>query len=180
MTRISQINIKYEPAEDRLLLRMTSTGPEGLAEYRLWLTRRFVRLMWGALDKALARDVETDPRVRPESRQALRQFQEEAALSDADFKTPYAGEQAAREPLGPAPILVTRLQIKDAGEGRHSFTFAGEQGRGIAITLAAAMVHSVRKLLADTARGAQWDLGLDLYAKSVPADAPGAPPRTLN
>lgn len=180
MTQLNQINVSYNVAEDRMLLRMTAQASEGMAEFRLWLTRRFVRLMWKAMEQVLDRDTAKNPAVMPDSRQALRQFEEEAALSSADFETPYtAGEQVVA-PLGEEPVLVTRLQIRAAEGDRKFFQLSGAEGRGITLTLAPAMIHSLRKLLADVAARAEWNLELTPVGTPAVAEAPQADSRTLN
>ena len=81
--RLRQINIDYDAENDRLLMRIgTSDG----AELRLWLTRRYVKLLWPLLVK-LAEDA--SPRIRtqanPEARKALLGLEHEQALARADF-----------------------------------------------------------------------------------------------
>ena len=48
--QLFQINVSYVPGEDRLLLRVSTTGGD---EYRVWLTRRFVSLLMGLLQKEM-------------------------------------------------------------------------------------------------------------------------------
>ncbi|MFP4475612.1 MAG: hypothetical protein ACLFOY_08610 [Desulfatibacillaceae bacterium] len=180
MTQINQINVTYNAAEDRLLLRLTAPAPEGIAEYRMWLTRRFVSLMWKGLEQVLESDTAGDPAVQPDTRRAVQQFREEAALSSADFKTPYNGGEAAVSPLGDEPLLVTRLNIRETGDEKKTLVFSDNSGRGITLTLAPHMIHSVRKLIADTARRAEWNLDISLYSQSELREVENQSERTLN
>ena len=67
--RLHQLKIDFEAEQDRLLM-LVSTSDQ--VEVRLWLTRRFVKLLWPLLVK-LAEEV--SPRIRtqvnPEARKAL-------------------------------------------------------------------------------------------------------------
>ncbi|SHK20756.1 hypothetical protein SAMN02745216_03061 [Desulfatibacillum alkenivorans DSM 16219] len=178
MSGPTQINVRYDPAEDRLLLRMNASTPEGAAEYRLWLTRRFVQLMWQGLEKAMKADQEFDPAVQPSQQEAVRQFKEEAALSSADFSTPYRNEEKTVMPLGENPVLITKMQIKRAEDGKKVLIMQGEEGPAVTLALAENMLHSVRKLIADAADRAGWGLSLKLLSQ---ADVtPPAEPRMMN
>ena len=79
---LQQINLKFDAAQDRLLLRMR-VGEE---EVRLWLTRRYIRLMWGALVKLLGQVPEVVAQPEPKARRAVIAFQHQAAVQQSDFK----------------------------------------------------------------------------------------------
>ena len=46
MGKLAQIQIRFAPVEDRLLMRLSTDDG---AEFRFWLTRRYVRIMWPIL-----------------------------------------------------------------------------------------------------------------------------------
>ena len=56
--RLHQLKVDYDAEQDRLLMQVATS--EGV-EVRLWLTRRFVKLLWPLLVK-LAEDA--SPRIR--------------------------------------------------------------------------------------------------------------------
>ena len=60
MANMQQIQLKFDAIEDSLLLRVSSTDD---VEFRFWMTRRFVNLIWPALQKVLS---ET-PRIQTQS-----------------------------------------------------------------------------------------------------------------
>ncbi|MEW5733393.1 MAG: hypothetical protein AB1921_00985 [Thermodesulfobacteriota bacterium] len=173
---LEQINLSYVPMEDRMLLAATGRVASGLAEYRVWLTRRYVRLLWGALEKLVSESSAADPRVPEPARAAVREFAEQAALSSADFSTPYT-PQVTERPLGEAPLLVSRIQLKNLPDGKNVLALHDQQGKGLTMTLEIPVVHSLRKLLHDTAEKAEWNLGLSLYAQAA---APVGPKPTVN
>ncbi|MBR46563.1 MAG: hypothetical protein CMM31_08825 [Rhodospirillaceae bacterium] len=67
-------------------MRINTTGK---TEYRLWMRRRYVRLLW----KMLTKSVESLPNVvaqaAPESREAVKSFQREEARQAADYSKDY-------------------------------------------------------------------------------------------
>ena len=59
--QLHQLTLTFDPIEDRILLRI---GTAENTEYRLWLTRRFVKVLWKALMKNLDQTLEfEEPRV---------------------------------------------------------------------------------------------------------------------
>ena len=163
---LHQLNLAFDPAEDRMLLRITAGSPGEIAEYRLWLTRRFVRLLWKALDQMLEADAMSNPSIAPEGRKAIRKFQQDEVLSRADFTTHYTGD-AARTPLGPEPLLITRFQVTKNPDGSQILNFQTAAGQGVNLTMNTQLIHSVRKLLADKITEAQWDLPCALYTEDA-------------
>ncbi|MBA4397559.1 MAG: hypothetical protein C0394_09300 [Syntrophus sp. (in: bacteria)] len=160
MSGLRQMNINFDPIEDRLLLRITAGEPGSLDEYRIWLTRRFVRVIWKLLDQSITAETMNETTVPQESAGALQEFKEAAALAEADFHTPFAGAPN-RTPLGPNPLLVSKIQIRRQ-PGGHLLTMETAQGQIINLALHSGLVHSFRKLLADQTQNAQWDLSLGM------------------
>ncbi len=177
MSNATQLNVSYNATEDRLLFKICTPVPEGKAEYRMWLTRRFVQLMWQGLDKSMEAESAADPFVEPTQREAVRQFKEEAALSSADFSTPYTKEEVVT-PLGQDPVLISRMQIKQAAEGKKVLIMSGEDGPSVTLALSETMLHSVRKILADAVTKAGWGLALELLATQPEQET--AVPRIVN
>jgi hypothetical protein len=170
MGHLEQLNIGFVAAEDRLLLRMRAAGAEGKAEYRLWLTRRFVKLLWVTLEQMLVRETARDVRLAPENREVARRFQEEAALQGTDFSTPFQSEPALL-PWGEEPLLATKIQVGAGPDGQQILTINDAKNRGINITLDFPLLTSLRKLLADAVRLAAWDLILGETTEKVAAPA---------
>ena len=154
---LNQLNISFDPLEDRLLLRMTSGTKDALTEYRLWLTRRLVKLLWPVLNKMLETDTTLLSRVSGDNRKAVLEFQQEAALSKADFATPYTKEEK-QTPLGPKPLLVSRIQAGKGQDGRQILSLKTADNQGINISLTPHTIHSIKKLLVNSIKKAGWDL----------------------
>ncbi|MDX1374690.1 MAG: hypothetical protein R3357_03940 [Burkholderiales bacterium] len=157
--RLRQINIDYDAEHDRLLMRIgTSDG----AELRLWLTRRYVKLLWPLLVK-LAEDA--SPRIRtqanPEARKALLGLEHEQALARADFSRPYENK-TPKTPLGESPLLLSRIQTGHDRNGQPIVALHPSDGQGVTLNLDAVLLHSLCRLIQAAAQKSDWDIELRL------------------
>lgn len=168
---LEQMQLRFVPEEDRLLLRIRTTDR---AEFRFWLTRRFVKLLWGVLQRLMESTEHARAQVDPHSRREVVSFQHEHAMRNSDFSTPYR-EAAAHSPLGPAPLLLSRIRLREDRGAARVLCLHPERGRGIEVAMNETLLHSFSHLLADTARAAQWDLHLQQPAP--PAGTAGEPRR---
>ncbi|MCB1748802.1 MAG: hypothetical protein H6977_15700 [Gammaproteobacteria bacterium] len=172
MPQIEQVQITFVPAEDRLLLRVSSGAAE---EFRFWLTRRFVVALRPQLTRRLSGQDHIRVQASSDARRELLDFERQRAVSTADFKTPFKASPRSF-PLGEQPILLTRFTLRPRDDGAIALTLAPEQGAGIDLALTPALVHSVLALLDTALDSADWQLG-DAAAPVLAADAP---PATLN
>ena len=159
---LKQLNITFSPVEDRLLLRMTTGTGDSLSEFRIWLTRRFVKVLWKTLERILEVTASKDTRVAPDSRNAVMQFQQEAALARADFSTPY-GSQGAATPLGEEPLLPSKVQVRKGPQGKPVLCLQTQAGKGVNMAVSPQLVHSLRKLLVDAVKKVEWDLPFAIF-----------------
>jgi len=154
--KLHQINIEYQPEQDRLILRISSGDNE---EVLLWLTRRCVKLLWPILVNLVRTAPDIVTQSHPEAKDALLGMRHEAALAKSDFSKPYeAGGRA--HPLGEAPILVARIQSKRNDNGTSILTLLPAKGQGINLALDEALLHSLCKLLLTVLGKTDWDLSL--------------------
>jgi len=173
MGQLKQLNLKYQPAEDRACLRI-STGDQ--AEYRFWLTRRFVRILWPVMIQLLEADERVQSQPRQDARKTVLSFQHEHAVQAADFSTGYQ-ENAADFPLGSEPLLLTSIRARRNSVGAPVLGLSGEQDRGIELAMTDQLLHSLCKLLADISEKAEWGLDLQVVPDAPPAAGSG---RRLN
>ena len=157
MSRLQQINLSYDRAEDRLLLRVSTADQQ---EHRLWLTRSLIRLWWPKLIETLRRPQTGQPPLpqEPGSREAVQAFRHEAALSKARFGEPYANQSV--QPMQVAPLLVVTVRMTAHGDGEQEFSLLPAQGVGVNLKLTADLLHAFVKLLHEGLGQAAWDLGL--------------------
>ncbi|HLS86429.1 MAG TPA: hypothetical protein VK043_09055 [Burkholderiales bacterium] len=174
--KLHQLKVDYEAEEDRLLMLVATS--DGI-EVRLWLTRRFVKLLWPLLVK-LAEDA--SPRIRtqanPEARKALLGLEHEHAVSKADFSKPYDAASHAT-PLGEKPLLLARIQTGRDRNGQPVVALHPSEGQGITLTFDSVLLHSLCRLLQSAVRKSDWDMELKLPGADASAGSE-RPARTLN
>ena len=159
MAKLSQINLQFHAAEDRLLLLIKT---DDLAEYRFWLTRRFVKMMWPALVKRMSSNEVVQSQPDTSAKETVLSFQHEEAVSRSDFDTAYSREVNAT-PLGPEPLLVAKLNVK-IQNSQTTLCLHPVDGQGIEIGLTDMLLHSFCKLLSDAVAKAEWDVTLGVGA----------------
>jgi hypothetical protein len=154
-----QINIEYNVAEDRLLMRVAEKEKHGeCIEYRCWLTRRFVHVFIKAIDKIIEEGLAADIKVSPETLAAMKKFQQDAALEKADFSTTYEPDKEKSTTIGGAPLLVTTLKVKKDTNNKYRLSFITSENTGLNINANVDLLHSLRKLLVSTIKHAGWNL----------------------
>lgn len=173
---IHQIQLRYEPVADRLLLSVRTRAAE---VYMAWLTRRMAARMAGPLRQAVARlglprEAAASIPV-PEAQQMLEQVARERPLKDASFGQPFAGTQDASFPLGPEPLLPAEVDVRLPTAGGLQITLRELRGRRLDLSLSDDLATGLARLLEQTLAQAEWALP----AAPDPAQAP-APNRTLN
>ena len=153
-----QINIEYNSVEDRLLLRVSEKESHGgCVEYRAWLTRRFVNVFLKAIDKLIEDGLAGDMQVSPDSLEAMKKFQQEAALAKADFTTSYGADSENCTLIGEVPLLVSILKIKKKSKNKYVVSLLTNENAGINITANTDLIHSLRKLLLTSVKNAGWN-----------------------
>jgi hypothetical protein len=174
--KLHQLKVDYHPEQDRLLMLIATS--EGV-ELRMWLTRRFVKLLWPLLVKLAE---EASPRIRtqasPEARKALLGIEHQQAVQKADFSKAYEGNPRSM-PLGEEPLLLGRIQTGHDRKGQPVLALHPAEGQGVTLTLDSVLLHSVCRLLQAAVKKSGWDMELKLPG-SEPAPAEERAGRTLN
>ena len=170
MAKIHQIQLQFVAEQDRGLLRVNT---QTQAEFRFWVTRRFVKILWPVLQLIMQTNQQVQSQASSESRQAVVSFQHESALSKSDFQTPYQNQPASM-PLGETPVTLALVQLKHSSDGAAILCLHPLQGTGIEIAMNEMLTHSLSKLVSDISATAQWDLELEIAKPSMPVDS-GAP-----
>jgi len=158
MSQLNQIQLRFIAREDRVLLRVNTTSR---SEFRFWITRRYAKLLWSALSKLLALDPHIQTATDAHAKQTILAFQHESALSQANFSRSFEKE-ATQLPLGEAPVLLARVQVKQLADGRRVLCLHPETGHGVELALPGNLLHAFARLLADASAQADWDLGSGL------------------
>ena len=77
----------YSSEQDRILQRI---GTAEKSEYQLWLTRRFIKVLWGALMTTMEKDTELEKDLIPEVHDAMLAMQHQEALQTSYFNQTHA------------------------------------------------------------------------------------------
>jgi len=153
-----QINLEYISIEDRLLLRISEKENHGgCVEYRFWLTRRFVNVFMKAIDKLVEDGVAGDMQVSPDALEAMKKFQQQAALAKADFSTSYGADSENCTLIGEVPFLVSVLKVKKESKNKYVLSLLTNENAGVNIAADINLIHSLRKMLFASVKNSGWD-----------------------
>jgi len=174
--KLHQLKIDFNAEQDRLLMLVSTDDG---AEVRMWLTRRFVKLLWPLLVKLAE---EASPRIKvqanAEARKALLGIEHQKAVQKADFSKPFQ-ETPRSTPLGVEPLLLARIQTSNDPKGLPVVSLHPSNGQGITLTLDEVLLHSVCRLLQAAVSKSDWDIELKLPgAEAEPVEQ--MEPRTIN
>jgi len=171
--KLHQVHVEYAPAEDRLLLKFNTVNRE---ELRFWLTRKFVKSFWDALQKLLGDTGGAGTFSDPVLRKAMVGLEQERAAPADRFRQPFA-EKPSKFPLGEAPVLVIGFTYgqpqRIGGTGR--IAFETESGHEVTLPADSTLLHSLSKMLLGINAKTGWDLALS--PGYTVGETPGRPAR---
>lgn len=175
---IHQIQMSYNAQEDRILLRVLSTQR---AEFRFWMTRRYVKLLWTVIVKMLERDPAAAVHQDEGVRRTVMGVQHATVVQQGEFAKPYEEGGTKVMPLGTDPVLLARVTGKQADNQPPTLSLHPQQGQGIDIGVNTALLHMISKLVVDAVSQSDWDLKLAIDPDfAMPPQAQGIPPHKLN
>lgn len=173
--RLEQFNAAYDALQDRILLRIRTSND---AEYRFWITRRFLSLLWPVLmkmvDEFSARKAPGDPLTRS----TLAELAHGNAVGNADFKSEY--KDGCQFPLGETPVLLAKISLMPIKGETQTLVMLPLDGQGINLDLDERLAHITARLLQQAAAGAEWGLKLDVAVGSPMAGADAGGMRLLH
>ena len=153
---IHQIQVKYHPEADRILLQVRTQQAE---LYQVWLTRRMALRFWPhfhpAVNSAASAGVSSDAVVSPQAREMLAQVARERPLPSADFKTQFNAE-GTQTPLGPEPVLATEISLRPNPQGGVVLLWREGQGRSLTLQIAEELSLALMRLLEAALQASQW------------------------
>lgn len=173
-----QMQLTYVATEDRMLFRVNTKARQ---EFRFWMTRRYVAILWHTLTQLLANrapesaEAPAAPLSDPLVAAAKQEIKHQEVVSQADFKTQY--QESTYLPLGEAPALLFSVGVKPGRQGEALLCLHPGQGQGIEMVLNEQILHSLCQLILDTTAKAEWGLHLAFVPGTGPAPEG---PRGLN
>jgi len=154
--QIRQLQVACDQVQDRLLLRISTQEDE---EYRIWLTRRFLREVWPHLSRLAGKQAVATPIVG-----------ETPADEAVNFDQAFSDENATY-PLGSTPLLCSELKVDTLSDGTFNLIFREGRERSFQLAVNADLLQTLCAMLRAGAEHAQWNLALD----DTPATAGTAP-----
>lgn len=156
---LRQLTLTFDPNEDRMLLRISTAEN---TEYQLWLTRRFIRVLWGALMQTLDRIPEiSESAVLPDVRDAVKAMQHQEAIQSSDFSKPHA-QGNVNLTSNSGPLLVTGGQVKPVDADNTVLSMTTSAGTGVQFGLNKKLLHALCHMMITSAQKADWDLELQV------------------
>lgn len=162
-----QLQMTYEPAEDRLLLFI---GLPDRAD-SFWLTRRITALLWRALWQMAGAPLDN------EASDSSKEWQ--LSLQQNEVRQKHAISQEPRKKSDTPPILVTTLQYgnedSEAKDGKsHLLGFLDASGQGVKLTLDDTTLHALIRLLDEAMVASEWRLDLWRPLSSISVVSPAS------
>ena len=158
--QIRQLQIANDHLQDRLVLRVATQADE---EYRIWLTRRFLRELWPHLTGLLGQQTPPMPTLDAEA---------EAAAEPPSFEQPFNDDNATY-PLGSTPLLTSEIKFDTLSDGNFSLTFREGRERSFQLGLTTDLLQALCAMLRAGAEQAQWNLALDYAVQPKPGTPSG-------
>lgn len=151
---------------------MLRIGTKEQTEYQLWMTRRFVRVMWGALVQTIERDPALSEGLMPDVKKAVMAMEHQESIQAADFSQDHAKDNVNLT-SNTGALLVTGGQVKPVNGDLTRINLKTEAGTGIEFSLNKQLLHALCHMMVTSARTAEWDLELAIGDPQVvvPADA---------
>ncbi len=161
---ISQMQMAYNPEEDRILFRVNTTASQ---EFRFWITRRYAILLLRVLKEHVDADPDVSVQGTPEAREAVRSFKQEQASQSANFQEKFR-ESANDMPLGEEALLAYRLSY-NINDGSLALGIQPKEGQGINMTINQDINSNLTRLLLGAIQKAEWQIGEVLAASATGA-----------
>jgi len=142
---LHQINVTYVPAEDRLMLRVSTRGGN---EYRVWMTRRFT----GLLHNVLVKEMEKHGGVPTiASSQETRTMFKKGAMEKH-----FEEDKAQGFPLGQRGVLAFKIAAATTADGTFVVQLLPQSGQGVTLNLNKTLLFMFHNLLAQGIAQAAW------------------------
>lgn len=173
---IHQIQIKYDPLADRLLMQVRTRAGELFA---IWLTRRMVQRLLPPFQQLATRltlaHAHPQSVVLPEARAMLEDAVRSRPLPNSDFSQHFSTDPASR-PLGQEPLLAAEVELLADPQRGLRMLVREAQGRHLTLQLNDELHAALSRLFEQALAAADW--GLQLPVAAAPAQSP--PPALLN
>ena len=164
-----QMTAEYNPVHDRILFRVST---QKRLEYRVWLTRRIVKSLWGVAIRSFEAEAEAEAfketapsttipptKQEPRVKQAVMSMKHQEAIQSSDFSKKH-DTKTKPPPEGQRPLLVVKAEIGKTQDGNIRLTLHTLERKNVNLNLNEKTLHAVCHMLQRAADKAGWDLEL--------------------
>lgn len=156
MSGLYQFEMGFDPIHDRLVLKIHTKDFE---EFRLWLTRRFVKILWGVIVNLLNKDKKDINEMEAAKLKVSESFADENARRQQPLASKYS-TKLSKTPLGSEPILISRIAAKAEENHRVLLSLQDEKNQRFDLLLDNFMLLGLCKLVSEGVKKTDWDLNL--------------------
>lgn len=152
--QIKQIQASYQPLEDRILLKLHTSGEQ---EMQAWITRRYLKLLIPALQ---GQHPKTGEPMFSQKESELNQMQQQQIQKEGNYDDAYEAPENANSPLGSEPILLAQITFKGLKGDAPQLALEPEKGAGIALSYQSQLMGALMKILNQAVDKADWAIEL--------------------
>lgn len=164
---IQQINLGYNPEQDRLLLRV---GLSDNSELLVWLTNRITKQLWQLLTGETHLPTATSIQVETPPNKAVEQFKQEVqateALEKMDFVTEY---RPRKEIVNNSAMLAISLMLVTVEHKLPTLEIPCLEGITVRVNLTQELILALCNMLQLSSKEAGWDIGSPMQAQEQTA-----------
>ena len=107
--RLYQMNVAYDPAEDRLIFRTSTTANR---EFLFLITNRMFKQIIELSNKIDDVTYGANQHKEESTKQVVREFHREETLKKADFTSKYVAEEVVLTPVFDSPVLLVKIEVQ--------------------------------------------------------------------
>jgi mitochondrial fission protein ELM1 len=155
---LHQMTAEFVPVQDRILFRVSTRDRH---EYRVWLTRRLVKKLWGVAVRSFEAEPDVKAQAQPHVRNAVMSMKHQQAVQSSDFSQKHEANTTPAPEMTEA-LLATGVRISRAEKGLVQVVFVTVEGRAVNLNLNEEMLHALCHILQGAADRAGWDLQLSV------------------
>ena len=150
-----QMTAEFVPVQDRVLFRVNTREKR---EFRIWLTRRLVKKLWGVAVKSFEAEPEVSAQALPHVKSAVLSMKHQQAVASSDFSKKHdPASTPPPEMENPSLAIGIRIRRNDRGV---ELSFLTAEGKAVNLNMAEDMLHALCHILQSAADRAGWDLQL--------------------
>jgi len=156
-----QMTAEYVSVHDRIVFRVST---QKRVEYRLWLTRRLVKDLWGVAVKAFELEPEVAQQAhQPGVKKAVMSMKHQEAVQSGDFSRKHDTRTVKPPEIEQKqPLLAISAEINQTDTETTRLTFHTAERKDVSLNLTSKMLHAVCHLLQQASDNAGWDLKLSV------------------